>query len=96
MKTYYFEFKLYIFAFDLKIGIHVVCREFLVFKYMYIYCFFETNQMIYRYLQNSRLKSVFGTYLYLPKEIVYIRKIGVKCAYFRFLMYQSSCVMLNF
>jgi len=76
----------------LKLEIRVVCREFLAFKYVVI-----------GNLENSDLNlgfSVHNIHLYLcwqvkdTKRILCCRKIGVNCAYLRFLMYKKNEIFI--
>jgi hypothetical protein len=88
-----------------KLEIRVVCREFFfAFKYVVI-VFFETKQMIIYICTSWKLAyktgfSVHNIHLYLcwqvedTKWILCYRKIGVKCAYLRFLMYKVNFTLL--
>ena len=85
----------------LKLEIRVACREFLAFKYVVI-VYFETKQMIIYICTLKILKtrvSVRNIRLYLcwqvedTKWILCCRKIGVKCAYLRFLIYKDYFIL---
>ena len=78
---------------------------FLAFKYVHSYRFFETKQMIIHICTSEILRkkngfSVHNIHLYLcgkvedTKWILCCRKIGVKWAYLRFLMYKMILFLI--
>ena len=85
-----------------------MCREFETFKYLLnVFFLNKLDHYLYLYirnLENLRLNPVFRCTIYMyTKFILCSRKIGVKCAYLRFLIYKdylsvklSNMYWLNF
>ena len=87
----------------LKLEIRVECREFLALNTYQLFFWNKTDDCLFLYIRNlanSSLKPVFrytisiciyvGEMRILDRWILCCRKIGVKCAYSRFLMYKSN------